>query len=64
MGHPTFMYRLKDGKVESRIFDSDAIPRGWVDSPTKAMEKKSRRKKAAPKSFVDRLKERFSGNSR
>lgn len=33
MGQPTYMYRLKDGAVEARIFDSDAIPEGWVDAP-------------------------------
>lgn len=35
MGQPTFMYRRKDGNVESKVFDSDAIPEGWVDTPTK-----------------------------
>lgn len=32
-GEPTWMYRLKDGKVESCIFDSLRIPEGWYDSP-------------------------------
>lgn len=45
MGQPTYMYRLKDGKVESRVFDSDAIPDGWVDSPAKCKEEKPVAKK-------------------
>lgn len=30
---PTWAYRLKDGKVEGKIFAADAIPEGWYDSP-------------------------------
>jgi hypothetical protein len=39
MGHPTYMYRLNEGKVESQVFDSDSVPDGWVDSPAKVGEK-------------------------
>ncbi|MGI9485407.1 MAG: hypothetical protein ACR2RF_05905 [Geminicoccaceae bacterium] len=39
-GEPTWMYRLHYGKVQSRIFDSNAIPNGWVDSPVKCVEEK------------------------
>ena len=35
MGFPTHRYRLNNGQVESKIFDSDAIPEGWVDTPAK-----------------------------
>lgn len=35
MGNPTWMYRLKDGAVEAKIFDSDDLPKGWVDAPPK-----------------------------
>ena len=34
MGFRTCKYRMGDnGVVESNVFDSDAIPDGWVDSP-------------------------------
>lgn len=36
MGHPTFMYRRKDGGIDAQIFDSDDLPEGWVDHPDKA----------------------------
>lgn len=35
MGNPTWMYKRRYGKVESKVFDSDEIPDGWVDSPAK-----------------------------
>lgn len=36
MGFPTWRYRMaNNGKMSSRIFDSDEIPPGWVDSPAK-----------------------------
>lgn len=39
MGVPTWMYRrTEDGSVEAQIFDSDALPEGWVDSPAKCVE--------------------------
>lgn len=28
-------YRLKDGEVESRVFEDDTLPKGWVDTPAK-----------------------------
>ena len=39
-GEPTWMYRLKDGKVESGLFDSLRIPKeeGWVDTPARCTE--------------------------
>lgn len=43
MGNPTFMYRVKDGELESQVFDADKIPRGWFDSPQKAQEKPKRK---------------------
>lgn len=33
MGNRTYMYRLADGEIESKVFDSDEIPEGWVDNP-------------------------------
>ena len=34
MGDPTWMYRrAADGGVAARIFDADALPAGWFDSP-------------------------------
>lgn len=41
MGVPTWMYRLNDGEVESQLFDSDEIPKGWQDSPPKQAESAS-----------------------
>ncbi len=37
MGNPTFMYRRdkKTGAVAAEVFDSEAIPKGWVDTPAK-----------------------------
>lgn len=36
MGQPTWMYRRGAfGRVEARVFDSEEIPAGWVDSPAK-----------------------------
>ena len=36
MGHQTYMYRKNEaGEVESQVFDSDDIPKGWSDSPAK-----------------------------
>lgn len=41
-GHPVYMYRSgKEGEVESEIFDSNNIPKGWVDSPAKLKGSKS-----------------------
>lgn len=42
MGVPTVMYKLNEGKVESEIFDSEDIPKGWVDSPEKCIKRKKR----------------------
>lgn len=42
MGVPTYMYRLKDGKIEAEVFDSDEIPEGWVDTPETIEEPKKR----------------------
>lgn len=58
MGVPTFMYRrAEDGSVESRVFDSDAIPEGWVDSPAKVEEmpvvKARKGKRNAPQPVPD-----------
>lgn len=34
MGDPTWMYRRgPDGGVAARVFDSQALPAGWFDSP-------------------------------
>lgn len=34
MGDPTWMYcRAADGGVAARVFDADALPAGWFDSP-------------------------------
>lgn len=33
------MYQLKNGQVISQLFDPDAIPRGWYDSPGVAKAK-------------------------
>lgn len=38
MGHPTYHYRVIDGEVYAGIFDSDAIPPNWYDSPEKARD--------------------------
>ena len=39
MGHATYMYqRAADGGVTSKIFDSEAIPEGWFDSPARVDE--------------------------
>lgn len=35
MGEQTWMYKRRYGRIESKIFDSDEIPEGWVDSPAK-----------------------------
>lgn len=40
MGQRTYMYRLNGKNIESKVFDSDAIPEGWVDSPAKVKEEK------------------------
>ncbi|MGI9492769.1 MAG: hypothetical protein ACR2QF_10260 [Geminicoccaceae bacterium] len=45
-GEPTWMYRLHYGKVQSRIFDSNAIPKGWVDSPAKCTEEKPKQRRS------------------
>lgn len=39
MGYATFRYRMgKDGKLESKVFDSDNVPAsGWHDSPAKCV---------------------------
>lgn len=37
-GEPTWMFRKGPYGVESRIFDSNQIPPGWVDSPAKCEE--------------------------
>lgn len=41
----TYMYRLKDGEVEAKVFDSDNLPEGWVDSPAKCVEKPKKEEK-------------------
>lgn len=33
MGVPTWMYRNTEAGLESAIFDSDDLPKGWRDSP-------------------------------
>lgn len=39
MSHPTFMYRRAEtGEIDARIFNSDNLPSGWVDSPAKLTE--------------------------
>lgn len=43
MGHPTYMYREKDGEVEAKVFDSDSIPEGWADSPAAAKKEPKKR---------------------
>src|SRR4051812_47866516 len=36
MGLPTWMYRrAEDGALEAAVFDSDALPEGWADSPAR-----------------------------
>ena len=35
MGEQTWMYKRRYGRIESKVFDSDEIPAGWVDSPAK-----------------------------
>lgn len=32
---PAWGYRLKDGKIESRLFPTGLPSRGWADSPAK-----------------------------
>jgi len=33
MAHRSYHYRYHQGEIEARVFLSDAIPLGWVDSP-------------------------------
>ncbi len=33
---PWCMYKVENGKVISRLFHPDAIPKGWADSPQAA----------------------------
>ena len=33
MGVPTWMYRTTEAGLESAIFDSDDLPKGWNDAP-------------------------------
>jgi len=48
MGVPTYMYRKNaKGEVEAQVFDSDNIPKGWVDSPEKVEKPKRGRPKKA-----------------
>lgn len=47
MGVPTMMYQSKDGEVVFEIFDSDEIPKGWVDDPSKCRPRKSKEVKDA-----------------
>ena len=50
MGNPTCMYRRGAfGRVFSRIFDSDDIPPGWVDTPAKLPAADAPARKKAPK---------------
>lgn len=35
MGNPTFLYKEENGEVIAKIFDSDDLPKGWVDDPAK-----------------------------
>lgn len=38
--YPVWMYRLtKSGDVSAKIFMSDAVPPGYVDSPAKCVKK-------------------------
>jgi len=30
---PKWGYRLKDGKIEARVFENGKLPRGWKDTP-------------------------------
>lgn len=47
MGEPTWMYRrTAKGDVSEKVFDSDSIPPGWVDSPAKC--KKGSQQPAKP----------------
>jgi hypothetical protein len=41
----TYMYKLIKGKVEAKVFDSDAIPDGWEDSPAKCKPVKKKQVK-------------------
>lgn len=40
MGEPTMMYKSKGGEIISEVFDSDDIPKGWVDDPAKCRPRK------------------------
>ena len=61
MGNPTFLYRAgKNGEVESKIFDSDDLPDGWVDSPA-AIKQKPRARESASTESVPEL-ETGTGN--
>lgn len=48
MGVATYLYRIdKNGKLESKVFDSNALPgEPWVDSPAKCIAKPA--EEAAP----------------
>ena len=43
MGFPTMMYKLDKGEIVSEIFDSEDIPKGWVDGPAKCKPKKEKK---------------------
>lgn len=43
---PWCMYQCKDGKVINKLFQPDAIPDGWFDSP-KAAKKAAKTKKGS-----------------
>lgn len=49
MGVPTWMFRDTEDGVESAIFDSDDLPKGWRDTPKADEHKDDKAAKAKKK---------------